>query len=106
MDTLVDHIDHALQVIGAPQVGFGSDGALVSLDMARELEGMSSVQRNNAGGPSFEWPIRHVRIPALNAANRLTALAEALARRRYSTDAIAGVVGGSFLRIIESVTGS
>lgn len=106
IETVIDHIDHALQIIGAPQVGFGSDGALVALDAARETTRMAGVQRNNAGGPSFEWPVRHVRVLELNAPNRLAALGEGLARRGYSAEAIAGVVGGSFLRVLSSVTGT
>lgn len=105
MSTVLDHIDHAVQLIGADHVGFGSDGALDSLDSKAETDRMARVQRSNAGGPSAEWPVRHVRVPELNAPDRMSRLADALAARRYSDAQIAGIVGGNFLRIFGEVCG-
>jgi hypothetical protein len=34
LETVLAHIDHAVQLIGPWQVGFGSDGALARLDAA------------------------------------------------------------------------
>jgi membrane dipeptidase len=105
IDTVLNHIDHAVQLIGADQVGFGSDGALDRLDAAQETQNMARVQQFNAGGPSAEWPVRHVRIPALNAPDRMSRLADALATRRYTDAQVAGIVGGNFRRLFEKVCG-
>ena len=98
---VVAHIDHAVQLIGASHVGFGSDGSLDRHDAAAETERMARVQQygSNPGGPSFEWPVKHVRVPELNAPDRLTRLAEALAKKGYSTADVNGICGGNFARV-------
>lgn len=105
LDTVLNHIDHAVQLIGPLRVGFGSDGALDRLDAQAELERMGNVQKRNSGGPSAEWPVRHVRVPELNAPGRLKALADGLARRGYSDAHIDGITGGNFIRLFERVCG-
>lgn len=105
LETVLDHVDHAARLIGADHIGFGSDGALDSLDAAAEVARMAGVQRANAGGPSAEWPVVHVRVPELNAPNRLQALATGLARRGYTSDQIDGIVGGNFMRVFRASSG-
>ena len=105
VDTVVDHIDHVAQLIGADHVGFGSDGAVEQLDADAEAKRMAGVQQRWAGGPSFEWPVRHVRVPELNGPGRLRALADALGRRGYKDADIAGIVGGNFARVFQQVCG-
>lgn len=105
LNTVLDHIDHAVQLIGPLQVGFGSDGALDRLDAQAELARMGNVQKENSGGPSAEWPVRHVRVPELNSPGRLNALADGLARRGYSDAHIDGIKGGNFIRLFERVCG-
>lgn len=105
INTLIDHIDHAVQLIGANKVGFGSDGGLEKLDAVNELARMARVQKNNAGGPSAEWEVKHVRVAELNAANRLTILAEGLAKRGYSDAQIEGITGKNFVRLFKDVCG-
>lgn len=105
LDTVLDHIDHVVQLIGPLHVGFGSDGALDRLDAQAEVDRMGNVQKNNSGGPSAEWAVRHVRVPELNAPGRLKALADGLARRGYSDAHIDGIQGGNFVRLFERVCG-
>lgn len=103
INTVIDHIDHAVQLIGTAQVGFGSDGALDKLDAPAEVARMARVQQLNTGGPSAEWEVKHVRVPELNAPDRLNALAEGLARRGYSNTQINGIIGGNFVRLFQRV---
>jgi membrane dipeptidase len=105
LDTVLDHIDHAVHLVGPEHVGFGSDGALDQLDADAELKRMARVQASHAGGPSFEWPVRRVRIPELNSASRINALADGLAKRGYSSADIAGIVGGNFASLFQTVCG-
>lgn len=105
LDTVLDHIDHVAHLVGPEHVGFGSDGALDQLDADAEVKRMSPVQANHAGGPSFEWPVRQVRVPELNSPSRLHALAEGLAKRGYSFSEISGIVGGNFARLFQTVCG-
>jgi membrane dipeptidase len=103
--TVLDHIDHAVQLIGPDKVGFGSDGELDTTNWIAEQNRMSQVQRANAGGPSAEWPVRHVRVPKLAGPDRMLRLAEALGRRGYKDDEVAGIVGGNFRRIFQQTCG-
>jgi membrane dipeptidase len=105
LDTVIDHIDHAVQLIGADKVGFGSDGALNKLNAERELSNMANVQKRNAGGPSAEWEVRHTRVPELNAPNRLSVLAEGLSKRGFTDAQIDGIAGGNFIRLFQQVCG-
>jgi membrane dipeptidase len=105
INTLIDHIDHVVQLIGAQQVGFGSDGALSALNAEQERTRMARVQQMNAGGPSAEWTVHHTRVPELNAPDRLAVLAEALTARGFNDTDIRGICGGNFVRIFEKVCG-
>jgi membrane dipeptidase len=105
LDTVIRHIDHAVQLIGANRIGFGSDGALDKLDAASELTRMARVQKVNAGTPSAEWEVRHVRVPELNASDRLKVLAEALAKRGYKDAHIEGIIGTNFVNLLQTVCG-
>jgi microsomal dipeptidase-like Zn-dependent dipeptidase len=46
-----------------------------------------------------------VRVPELNGAGRLHALADALGRRGYKDADITGIMGGNFARIFQQVCG-
>ena len=105
LNTVIDHIDHAVQLIGAAQIGFGSDGALDQLDAPAETARMARVQKLNAGTPSAEWEVKHVRVPELNAPNRLAALGEGLSKRNYTDAQIKGITGGNFVSLFQRVSG-
>lgn len=107
LDDVVAHIDHAVQLIGPQHVGFGSDGSVDKHDAEAETARMGRVQQygTNPGGPSFEWPVRHVRVPELNAPDRMTRLAEALSKRGYSDTDVNGICGANFVRLFAAVCG-
>lgn len=105
LNTVIDHIEHVAQLISADKVGFGSDGALDKLNAASELAGMKSLQKQNAGGKSFEWEVNHLRVPELNAPNRLLVLAEGLNKRGFSDAQIDGITGGNFVKFFQKVCG-
>lgn len=105
IDTVIDHIDHAVQLIGPQHVGFGSDGGLERRDAEEERIGMEKWRQRDVSAPSSEWPFVHVRVPELNAPTRMTALAEGLARRGYSETDVANITGRNFTRLFEAVCG-
>ena len=70
-ERIVDHIDHAVKLVGADHVGLGSD-----FDGASMPEGMED-------------------------ASKLPKLTEALMRKGYSDDDIRKIVGGNLLRVME-----
>lgn len=105
MDTVLAHIDYIAEHFGPAHAAFGSDGFIETTDAETEMRNMGNVQKANAGGPSAEWPVLHTRIPALNSAGRMAALADALAARGYKDDDIAGIIGGNFRRVFKEAIG-
>lgn len=105
LDTVIDHIAYAAKLIGVEHVGFGSDGALDALDAAAETNSMAGIQRASRGKPGAEWEVHHVRVPELNAPNRLDALAAGLARRGFKTAELEDLIGGNFMRVFQQACG-
>jgi membrane dipeptidase len=105
LNTILAHIDHAVQLIGPTQVGFGSDGYINQLDATAELKDMQEYQRRGAGHPTLEWPWDAIRVPELNSPNRLHVLADGLAARGFKDPDIRGIVGGNFIRLFRNVCG-
>jgi membrane dipeptidase len=72
-DRIIEHIDHAVTVAGIDHVGIGSD-----FDGAWMPKGMEDV-------------------------SKLPQITDALLRKGYSDDAIAKILGGNILRVLEDV---
>jgi membrane dipeptidase len=70
-DRIIDHIDHAVKLVGSDHVGLGSD-----FDGASMPEGMED-------------------------ASKLPKITEALMRKGYSDDDIRKILGGNLLRVME-----
>ncbi len=106
IEHVVNHIDHAVQVAGIEQVGFGSDGALnPTFDPEASLTGMRAYVRRTHGIPGSERIPNHVVVQELASVDRMQRLAMALGRRGYSDDAVEKIVGGNFKRIFAEVCG-
>lgn len=97
------HFDILRDRIGAEHVGFGSDGYAVRTDAAAETVRMANVQRQNAGGPSAEWPVRHTRFDPINGPDRMRNLSALLADHGYNEAACAAICGGSLRRVLQAV---
>jgi membrane dipeptidase len=99
VDAVVRHIDHAVELVGPDHVGIGTDYPFDLDDFNRELTDNAELFPESYR----RWgPIRFVEPEAL------PPVAAALADRGYPDEAIAGILGGNFLRIARQVweTGS
>jgi membrane dipeptidase len=76
VETLVDHIDYIVDLVGPGHVGFGSD-----------FDGIPSTPRG------------------LEDASKMPAITEELVRREYSEDYIRLILGGNHLRLLKEVIG-
>jgi membrane dipeptidase len=74
--TLVDHIDHIVDLVGPEHVGLGSD-----------FDGIPSTPQG------------------LEDASKIPAITEELVKREYSEDYIRLILGGNHLRLIKQVVG-
>ena len=76
LETLCQHIDHAVSLVGYEHVGVGSDWDGASI-MVQDLE--------NCG--------------------RLANLTKALGKRGYRARELKAILGGNFIRVLKQVTG-
>ena len=90
IDALIRHIDHAVELVGPGHVGIGTDYPFDRTDLDREF-----AENADLFPESYRrWgPIRFVEPEAFSP------LAAALATRGYPDEAIAGILGGNFLRV-------
>jgi len=107
INSLIDHIDHAVKLAGIEHVGFGSDGPALALNTTPEqmLAGHVGYWKRNAGLPGAEREPKHVIIFELNTPLRLRRLAEGLDKRGYKTGEIEKILGGNFARIFRDICG-
>ena len=98
---LVDHIDHVVKLVGIEHVGIGSDSDLNGYDdmspavkaQMRAAYKASYAIRDKADTDGFDNPLK------------MFDLTEELIRRKYSDANIAAILGGNFLRLLNSVWG-
>lgn len=93
---MVHHIDHIAQLVGPAHVGLGLDHVFDRQELDEYLAAMQ------AGTAGFKAPPPG--FPMLGPEG-VPVLASALADRGYPDDAIAGILGGNFLRVAEAVWG-
>ena len=107
IETVVDHIDHAVKVGGVEHVAFGNDQPILRNDTPPDvyLEGMRSYARRNVGMPGAERMPDHTMAYELNEPARLLRLAAALDRRGYREPDIEKIIGGNFVRLFREVCG-
>lgn len=107
VDTVLDHVDHAVKVAGVEHVGFGGDGRVVRNTVKPEeaLKGMRHFVERNKGLPGAERVPMHVFVAALDGPDRLLRLAEGLGRRGYKAADIEKIIGGNFVRLLRDTIG-
>lgn len=107
IETVLDHVDHVVQVGGIDSVAFGSDGPVLgTVDSPEdELAAMQAYARKNLGLPGAERIPKHVTVRELDSPRRLALLADGLARRGYKEDAIEKFLGANFKRVFQGACG-
>jgi membrane dipeptidase len=90
IDTLIRHLEYAIELVGPDHVGIGTDYPLNLTDFNREF-----AENAEMFPESYRrWgPIRFVEPEALSP------LAAGLAARGYPDETISGILGGNFMRV-------
>ncbi|MDT9600188.1 dipeptidase [Sphingosinicella rhizophila] len=98
---MVDHIDHAVKLVGIDHVGLGSDLDLYGYDDMPEdyKKWMLSILN-----PSYKFREKWD-TDGFDHARRVYDLTEELLRRNYSKDNIQAILGGNFQRLLTSTWG-
>ena len=106
---LIRHIEHVAQVAGEDHVGIGTDNGVLPIavdEKARQRNREWAMERIRAGiaapgeGPDV-FPI----VADYNSVDRYRRLAQALARRGWTTSRLEKLFGGNFLRVYREAWG-
>ena len=113
VDALLDHVDHAVKVVGADHVTIGTDRAYVSCRTAEEnakVKGRRGVRRRwealwPADDPVQRPEWRQERMVQSMAWTNFPLFTVGLVQRGHSDDDIRGILGGNILRVAREVLG-
>ena len=99
IEHMLDHYDHVARLVGVEHVGLGSD---IDLDGYDDMPPEEN-KRLRAGYKSSYGFRDKIDIEGVDHPKRVYDLAEGLIRRKYSDDAIRGILGGNFRRVLSEI---
>jgi len=99
IEHVLDHFDHVTKLIGHEHLGVGSDMDLYGYD-AMPADQNKQLRAGYKGSYAFREKID---IEGLNHPKRMFDLTEGLIRRKYSSTAIQGILGGNFKRVLSVI---
>jgi membrane dipeptidase len=94
VDTLLDHIDHVVNLVGADHVGIGLDFAEGWAEDPTQRKKLLEID-----GKIYDYP------DGIDTISKLPNIARGLASRGYSDRDVEKILGGNFLRVFEAVMG-
>lgn len=99
VEHVLDHFDHVTKLIGSEHLGVGSDMDLYGYDaMPAELN--KRLRSSYKGTYAFREKLD---VERLNHPQRMFDLTEGLISRKYNNDAIEGILGGNFKRVLSQI---
>lgn len=99
LEDYLDHFDHVRDLVGVDHLGVGSDIDLHGYD-AMPPEDYANLKAAYKGSYAFREKID---IEGLDHPKRMFDVTEGLIRRGYGDDAIRGVLGGNFQRVLGEI---
>jgi membrane dipeptidase len=91
---VVDHIDHAVEVMGVDHVGIGADFMTQIVESGAE----PAFQATSLMPPGVSFADA---VPGFSGPADYSALVEVMESRGYDGDSLAGILGGNLLRVIK-----
>ena len=99
VESMLDHYDYVVKLVGIEHVGIGSDVGLVGYDASPPEE---MKQLRNAG-KSSQGIREKMDLDGFNIPKRPFDIAEGLIRRNYSDANIEAILGGNFRRVLKEI---
>lgn len=96
VEHVVDHFDHVSRLIGPQHVGLATETPLFGFDACENVAGIKRQV-------SYVDNVLSLDIAELCGHDRIRTLTEALIRRGYSDENIAGFLGGNFVRAFKAI---
>lgn len=94
VDTLIDHIDYVVQLVGVDHVGIGLDFAEGWTDSPFHRKKLIEID-----GRIYDWP------SGITTVLEFPNITRGLVARGYSDEEIGKILGGNFLRVFQEVVG-
>jgi membrane dipeptidase len=95
LDKLLDHVDYLTALVGAEHVGLGTD---FSVETEEDYD-YFGYEEDTYPRPPWTYP------PGIAGFADIRNVGDALARRGYTAEQIAGIASGNFLRVFRAVWG-
>ena len=106
---VIDHVEHALRVVGEDHVSVGTDGTISPVNLTdayRERFRQMTRRRKEQGiAAPFETEEGYLFASDLNTPRRFETLGELLLARGHSADRVSKLLGGNLLRVYRETWG-
>lgn len=99
IEHLLDQYDYMTRLVGVEHLGIGTDSDMYGYD---KLPAKMQKRLYTVGAGKYRWR-DGLDIPALDHPRRTFDLVEGLIRRKYSNEAIEGILGGNFKRVLSNI---
>lgn len=98
----LEHLDHAVKVMGEDHVGIGSDAPFSRLGAAG-LENMKAMEQRKASGIGAPGEDRPIYLPDANTERKIELIADGLLKRGYKATAVEKILGTNFKRAFAEI---
>lgn len=99
LEHLLDQYEYMTRLVGNEHLGIGTDSDMYGYD---KLPAPMLKRLYQVGSGKYRWR-EGLDIPALDHPQRTFDLVEGLIRRKYSNEAIEGILGGNFKRVLKQI---
>lgn len=103
LDDYMQHMDHALKIMGEDHVGIGSDVPFLEVSKDDLEEMKKEEEERKKAGVAAPGEDRPPYIPDLNGERKLERIADALLKRGYKSSAVEKVLGANFKRVFAEI---
>jgi membrane dipeptidase len=103
LDDFMQHMEHALKIMGEDHVGIGSDAPFLAVDEAQLKEMKKDAEERKKAGIAAPGEDRPTYIPDLNNERKMERIADALLKRGHKSGAVEKILGANFKRVFAEI---